>query len=223
MTTSASPPRFGKYGLIVLGAAILTLALGAAQFGWRELWASPDQRGRLLFERGRYADAAASFHDPMWRGAALMRAGDFKTAAQVFGGIDTAEAAYDQGNALVMLGQYETAVGRYDRALELKAGWDDATANRMLAQMRAEMMKSPGGDLGDQEEGADEIVYDKDAKSQNGQDTQVDDTPMSDAEVRALWLKRVQTKPADFLRARFAYQLQVASAQPQAKPAEPKP
>ena len=73
------------------------------------------------------------------------------------------------------------------------------------------------------EEGADEIVYDKDAKSQNGQDTQVDDTPMSDAEVRALWLKRVQTKPADFLRARFAYQLQVASAQPQAKPAEPKP
>lgn len=217
-TTPASPPRFGKYGLIVLGIAILALALGAAQFGWRELWASPDQRGRLQFERGRYADAAASFHDPMWRGVALMRAGDFKTAAQVFGGIDTAEAAYDQGNALVMLGQYETAVGRYDRALELKPNWDDAAANRKLAQLRAEMMKSPGGDLGDQEEGADEIVYDKDAKNPDGQDTEADSEPMSDAEVRALWLKRVQTKPADFLRARFAYQLQAAPPRTGTKP-----
>lgn len=220
---TTSPPHFGKYGLIVLGAAILALAVGAANVGWRQLWASPDQRGRLLFERGRYADAAASFHDPMWRGAALMRGGDFKTAAQVFGGIDTAEAAYDQGNALVMLGQYETAVSRYDRAIELKPDWDDAVANRKLAQLRAEQMKTTGGDLGDQEEGADEIVYDKDAKNPDGQDTQVDDKPMSDEQVRALWLKRVQTKPADFLRARFAYQLQAASAQPQAKPAEPKP
>ena len=31
---------------------------------------------------------------------------------------------------------------------------------------------------------------------------------MSDEQVRALWLKRVQTQPADFLRAKFAYQLQ---------------
>jgi len=30
--------------------------------------------------------------------------------------MDTAEAAYDQGNALLMLGKYEDAVGRYDRA-----------------------------------------------------------------------------------------------------------
>ncbi len=31
---------------------------------------------------------------------------------------------------------------------------------------------------------------------------------MSDEAVRALWLKRVQTRPADFLRVKFAYQLQ---------------
>ena len=39
--------------------------------------------------------------------------------------------------------------------------------------------------------------------------------PMSDEAVRALWLKRVQTRPADFLRAKFAYQL---GAQPGAAP-----
>lgn len=208
MTTRTTPPRFGRLALLLLGLTVAALVLAATQIGWRDLWASPDQRGRLLFERGRYADAAASFRDPMWRGAALMRAGDFKTAAQVFGGIDTAEAAYDQGNALVMLGQYQPAVGRYDRALELRPGWDDAAANRTLAQLRAKMMESPGGDAGDQREGADQIVYDKDANNKQGQDTDVDSAPMSDADVRALWLKRVQTKPADFLRARFAYQLQ---------------
>lgn len=38
---------------------------------------------------------------------------------------------------------------------------------------------------------------------------------MSDEAVRALWLKRVQTRPADFLRAKFAYQL---GTQPGAAP-----
>jgi Ca-activated chloride channel family protein len=36
--------------------------------------------------------------------------------------------------------------------------------------------------------------------------------PMSDEAVRALWLKRVQTHPADFLRARFGYQLQATDS-----------
>jgi Ca-activated chloride channel family protein len=29
---------------------------------------------------------------------------------------------------------------------------------------------------------------------------------LSNEQVQALWLRRVQTKPADFLRAKFAYQ-----------------
>jgi Ca-activated chloride channel family protein len=37
---------------------------------------------------------------------------------------------------------------------------------------------------------------------------------MSDAAVRALWLKRVQTRPADFLRMKFAYQLQNGPSAP---------
>ncbi|HIE98204.1 MAG: hypothetical protein ABGZ53_25045 [Fuerstiella sp.] len=31
--------------------------------------------------------------------------------------------------------------------------------------------------------------------------------PLSDSAMQALWLRRVQTKPADFLKAKFAYQL----------------
>lgn len=194
-----------------LGLMLIT-AIGVASWltGWSDLWMSPDQRGRYLFERGRYAAAAGVFFDPMWRGVAQMRAGDFKAAEQTFAGMDTADGAYDQANALVMLGKYQDAVGRYDRALELRPGWSQAQANRHIAQLRAERMKAPGADAGDQREGADAIVYDKDAKKQpGGQDTRTTGAvAMGDDAVRALWLKRVQTRPADFLRARFGYQLE---------------
>ena len=63
------------------------------------------------------------------------------------------------------------------------------------------------GEMGDQQIGADEIVFDKD-KNSGGQDTETEKAqPLSDAAMQALWLRRVQTKPADFLKAKFAYQL----------------
>jgi Ca-activated chloride channel family protein len=187
---------------------IVLLGVAAWQVGWTNLWASPDQRGRYLFEHRRYADAAEAFLDPMWRGAAQMRAGDFKAAEATFAGIDTAEGAYNQANSLVMLGKYEDAVKRYDKALASRSDWSDAQANRHIAQLRADRLKAPGADAGDQREGADQIVYDKDAKNPAGQDTETNGSPMDDQAVRALWLKSVRTKPADFLRARFAYQLE---------------
>ncbi|MDB5487784.1 MAG: hypothetical protein JWQ58_1499 [Reyranella sp.] len=195
------------FGLV---AVATVAALGAAtwMWSWQNLWSTPDQRGRRLMAQGQYGAAAEAFMDPMWQAVARFRGGDFKQAAQIFGGLDTAAAAYDQGNALVMLGKYDEAVARYDRALVLRSGWADAEANRTLARLRAERMIQKGGDLGDQREGADEIVYDRDGKRQGGQSTDVTGAPMSDEAVRALWLKRVQTRPADFLKSRFAWQLQ---------------
>jgi Ca-activated chloride channel family protein len=143
----------------------------------------------------------------MWRGVALTKAGDFKSAEQAFGGLDTADAAYDQGNALVMLGKYDDAIRRYDRALVLQPGWADAEANRTLARLRAERIKQVGGDTGIQDQKADEVVYDRNKKSRDGMATQVS-SQMADPAIRDLWLKRVQTRPADFLKARFLYQLQ---------------
>ena len=55
-----------------------------------------------------------------------------------------------------------------------------------------------------------------DTKKSGGQDggtEQVEgEQTMSDMELQALWLRRVQTKPADFLRARFAFQLTTQSS-----------
>ena len=196
----------------VAGVTVVALLATGWWIGWADLLATPDQRGRRLMHEGRYADAAAVFADPMWRGVALMKAGDFKGAEQAFGGLDTPDSAYDQGNALVMLGKYDDAIRRYDRALALRPGWADAEANRTLARLRAEMVKKAGGDTGIPDQKADEIVYDRNKKSREGMETQ-STGQMDDAAIRDLWLKRVQTRPADFLRARFLYQLQADQLQ----------
>ena len=199
--------RLRSFLVAIVGIAVVALVAAGWWIGWADLLATPDQRGRRLVHEGRYADAAVIFADPMWRGVALMKTGDFKAAEQAFGGLDTAESAYDQGNALVMLGKYDDAIRRYDRALELRPGWADAEANRTLARLRAEKVKKTGGDTGIPDQKADEVVYDRDKKGRDGMETQ-STGQMADPAIRDLWLKRVQTRPADFLKARFLYQLQ---------------
>lgn len=205
--------QLSPYAAIACLAALAFLVVGY-RLGFRELWLTPDQRGRLLLQWNRPAEAAQAFRDPLWRGAALFRAGDFKGAAQAFAARDTAVGAFDQGNALVMLGQYDEALKRFDRALVLRPGWPEAVRNREIARIRAERRKTEGGETSQTDSQPDQVVFDK--TKPGGEDTTVQAAmPMSDEAVRALWLKRVQTKPADFLRAKFAYQL---GAQPGAAP-----
>ena len=175
---------------------------------WTGLWLTPDQRGTRRMERGDPRAAAEVFRDPMWKGVAHYRAGDFDEAAQAFAQRDTPEALFNQGNAWLFRGKYETAVSCYERALEQHPGWTEAEENRAIAAARAKVVERKGGDLGDQRLGADKVVFDK-HKQPGGQDTQVDGTQaVSNAQMQALWLRRVSTRPADFLRNKFAYQEQ---------------
>ena len=96
----ARPFHWGTAFAVLALAGLAALAVEGARLGWTRLWASPDQQGRWLYEHGHYAEAAKTFVDPMWRGAAEMRAGDFKAAADTYLGVETDEAAYDRGTRL---------------------------------------------------------------------------------------------------------------------------
>jgi Ca-activated chloride channel homolog len=198
--------------------AVLFLALiGASAWAWQSaggsftnLWLTPDQRGERLMARQRYAEAAKHFRDPLRQGVALYRAGQFKEAAAAFARVDSAEAAFDRGNALVMVGKYSDAIASYGRALDRRPDWRAAQANRDLAEARRKMLEPPKEDAGGTggELKADEFVFD-DRPKQSGDTQEVEVVAgghISDEQLQALWLRRVQTKPADFLRAKFAYQ-----------------
>jgi Ca-activated chloride channel family protein len=177
-----------------------------ASMTWAGLWLTADQRGMRQFERGAFELAAETFDDPMWQGAAWYRAGAFEKAAQAYARRDTAEADFNQGNAWLMRGRYADAIAAYDRALDRRPEWTEASENRALAAARAKARERTGGEMGDQLIGADDVVFDK-TKKPGGQDTELaGQQTVSDASVQAMWLRRVQTKPAEFLRSKFAYQ-----------------
>ncbi len=187
-------------------AVVINGGLIVAKDGWLSLLLTPDQQGRLLFEKERYADAARAFVDPLWQAAAWYRAGEFKKAAGIFTGFDIVEGAYNHGNALAMQGKYEEAVSRYERALALQPEWEDARINLAIARQNAERLKQKGGEGTGGKLGADEIRFsnEKSAESSGGEETVEGPATFSDTEMRIMWLRRVQTKPAHFLRAQIA-------------------
>jgi Ca-activated chloride channel family protein len=127
--------------------------------------------------------------------------------AAAFAATATPEAAFDRGNALVMRGQYADAIKSYDRALTLRPGWKEAEDNRAIAVVRRDRMTFQGGDNTGGQVKADKIVFEKGKNSRPGEKTDMaGGRPLSDEELRGLWLRRVRTKPADFLRAKFAFQ-----------------
>ena len=155
-------------------------------------------------------------------GAALFKAGDFESAAAVFGRVPTAEGAYNRGNALVMLGRYDGAIASYQQALNLHPEWPEAENNLEIATLRKAALAPPDDDFGGTGGmlEADEIVFDSSGRVANSSEEQTvesDDGKISDESLRAMWLRRVETSPADFLAAKFSYQLH---AQSQAKPSD---
>ena len=170
---------------------------------------TPDQSGYRAFEQGDFALASKRFSDPAWRGVALYRDADFKQAAQLLSQLDTAEEIYNQGNALVMQGLYEQAAERYGEALKLRPGWKAAEQNLDIAVSRAKALKKEGGNMTEGKLGADDIQFsDKPDSGQSGEEQTIEsEMPASDTSLQQIWLRQVQTRPADFLRSKFAYQL----------------
>jgi Ca-activated chloride channel family protein len=180
---------------------------------WVDWWLTADQQGLRLFQQGQYLEAAEVFETPEYRGAAFFRAGDFESAASVFGRLRSPEAAYNRGNSLLMLGRYDEAISAYEQALEARPDWKEAAENLAIASARKDRLKPPdddaGGTGGKME--ADEIVFDDTGRvNKSGSETETETgggQQMSDDEMRAVWLRRVQNDPAEFLRTRFSYQL----------------
>lgn len=181
---------------------------------WADLWFTPDQQGQRLMAQGEYLKAADKFTTPERIGTALFLAGDFKNAATVLGRSATADAHYNRGNTHIMLGEYDAAIEAYHSALSKRPEWPEAEQNLQIAILRKQALAPPdddhGGTGGMLE--ADEIVFDQSGrvnKSSNEQVIDAGDQQLGEDEMRAMWLRKVETRPADFLAARFNYQLAV--------------
>jgi Ca-activated chloride channel family protein len=209
MATGKGIHRNWKGWAVGAGLAVLAVALLAGTLRDPHFWTTADRRGDRLLREKRFADAAKAYADPWRIGVAQYRNGDFEAAAKTFARVPGANGAFDQGNAWLMHGQYASAIKSYDRALSFRPGWKEAKENKALAIARQKVIEQSGKDREQESADAykpDEIVFDQKRENKDGKPTELSEQTLTQEQLRATWLRHVQTTPGDFLRAKFAYQ-----------------
>jgi len=95
----------------------------------------------------------------------------------------------------------------FDQALLQRPEWNEANENREIARLRSERLKQEGGEGTGGKLEADDYVFGEKGETGSPETVEMDGgAKLSDEELRALWLRKVQTRPKDFLRSKFAYQ-----------------
>jgi len=191
-----------------------------AEQGFARLWLTPDQQGRIAFDRSDYASAAKLFADPMWRGLAAYRAYDFLAAAQEFARVESVEGRFALGNAQAQNHAFEKAISAYDEVLKARPDHVAARTNRAIVEAalearEAKRRKQEQDDSAPPDEKADETKVDPGQK--DGKTIKVTPEDVTTAGAAEAWMRQVQTTPADFLKLKFAIQA-AAPAKPGASP-----
>jgi Ca-activated chloride channel family protein len=128
---AAAAFRRGWLGLVPL-VICLTPPAPALALDWSSLWLRPDQRALKALQAGDAVGAGKRFEDPLWRAAALYRAGEYEQAFTQLIGQTGADAHYNRGTILARLKRFEEAISEYDAALLLDPDHADARHNRDL-------------------------------------------------------------------------------------------
>jgi len=145
----------------------------------------------------------------MWKGSACYRAQDWACAVDQFARLETAEAYFNLANAYAQRSAYELAIEAYDRSLERRADWPEAVDNRALVAaliaVPEEEEEGAGGPPQDPNLAPDDVKFDDQGK--DGKRGEIDQALFSDEQIAEMWLRGVQTTPADFLFRRFAFEV----------------
>jgi len=197
-------------------AAVITAALCLSGcVPWVEgIWLTPDQQGRLAFERGDYLDAAARFQDPTWKGLSFYAAERWDLAAAQFVAGDDAESLFYLGNAYAEGGKLQSALHAYEGALRKRPTFRKARENRdriehLLHSLQEDTDKA---DMARPDEGSDDAAgkLDPDAllkKPLPSSGTSAPHPASRAGEVQeAVWLQHLTTEPTAFLKRKLAAQ-----------------
>lgn len=202
--------RFGsmRLGLQILVfsavAALALLLIREPGSSFADLWLTPDQQGRIQFERKEYSAAAEAFSDPAWQGEAHFRKGDYAEAAEAFARQGDATGFYNRGNAFMKAFEYRKAITAYEQAVNDEPDWVEARENLDLARYTLEYIERAREQSDTGEEagiGADDTVYDN--ESDRGAETEVSRESALEAQSAEKWMRAIDTETSEFLRTRF--------------------
>jgi Ca-activated chloride channel family protein len=146
---------------------------------WADLWQRSDQQAAQALEEGRHEDAARLADDPMIRGNAQYRNGDFNSAGQAYDLGGDADSHYNRGNALARQSRFEEAIAAYDEALSSEPEMEDALYNKALLE---ELLKQQQEQQQEQSEQEQQDGESQDGESEQGDSEEQDGEQQEDGE-----------------------------------------
>ena len=151
---------------------------------WDALWAPRDQQAQQALNQGDAATAASLFKDEAWRAAARYRSEDYAGAAndyaqQISETSGSSDDAYNLGNSLARLGEYEDAIKAYEQALARNPDDADAAANKQLIEdILQQQQDQESSEDGDEQDSEDESS-DQDSEPGDPNDQEQSDSDQS--------------------------------------------
>jgi Ca-activated chloride channel family protein len=171
-------------------------------------FATKDQQGRWYFEHGDIKTAAQRFDDPLWKGFALYRTGDYVNALAEFARLaddpkKSAQAYFMMGNCQARLHNYPNALAAYDNALKRRPKFPQAAANRALMEKLLEEPPDEDDDAESPRIKPDDVKFDNDKNK--GKEVKVN-AQMLRKQTADMWMRNLNISPAEFLRTKFSIQ-----------------
>lgn len=174
---------FRRGWLLAIGFAVITLTqpdpLMASPLD--RLWLRSDQRADQALREGHYEQAQQLAQDPLRKGSAAYRQGQFEQAIDAFSQRQGSDAHYNRGNALARMGQLEAAIKAYDEALQQQPGMADATSNRAKVQALLDQQKQENQDEKGDGENQEQDSSSKDQQGKDGESQQNESSQQNDS------------------------------------------
>jgi Ca-activated chloride channel family protein len=225
--------RRGRIFLVPLFCLPALMQPQTASAGWwDDLWQRRDQQAFEALQREDAETAAALAVDPGLAGDSWYRSGEYENATGAWSQQESADASYNRGNALALLGEYEQSILAYDEALDREPGMEDALANKALVeellrqQQQQQEQESDSGESGEegepqeqqegeqsqQSEGEEgEEGEEQEGEQQEGKNGEEERSEQEmaqawteeDAQAMEQWLRRIPDDPGGLLRRKF--------------------
>jgi len=121
---------FVVYSVLIVGG----LSACDSKITIKNLWLTQDYQAQKQYDKGQYSQAAELFTDPLRRGVAYFKVGNYEEAIEAFEMDTTANGAYNLGLAYYKNGDLAAAELAFGKAVELNPDLKDAQENQSMLQ-----------------------------------------------------------------------------------------
>ncbi|TRZ42007.1 VWA domain-containing protein [Robertkochia solimangrovi] len=229
-----------RKGWVLYLFPLMVLTSCSKERRFADLWYTRDYQGQRMSDHGDYSNAAERYDEPMRKGVAYYKAGDYEAAKREFKRDSTANGFYNLGITLIKTGDTLMAKMAFDEASRLNPNMENARKNSEVlkgwspvSEKDKKQQEDPGSnnknrqntsaeDLSGGGQEATKKDMEKERLEENvatdmrtGKESdQLGEPGATKNDGAKIMLRKVNDDPAEFLRKKFRYQARKDHLQP---------